>query len=63
MLTVIDEYTREGHAESFNSRFRRERLNRELIYTLSKGRVAINDWRHYYSGVQPHRPRRAYFVI
>jgi len=63
VLTVIDEYTREGHAESFNNRFRMECLNRELTCTLSKGRVAINDWRHYYESALPHRPGRAYFVI
>ena len=63
LLTLIDEYTRECHAESFNSRFRRECLDRQLICALSKGRVAINDWRQYYNGVRPHRPGRAYFVI
>lgn len=47
-----------GYAESFNSRFRRECLDRELIYTLSEGRVVINDWRHYYNHVRPHRSLR-----
>jgi len=32
-----------GYAESFNGRFRRECLNRELIYTLSEGRVVFED--------------------
>lgn len=47
-----------GYAESFNSRFRRECLDRELIYTLSEVRVVINDWRHYYNHVRPHRSLR-----
>ena len=47
-----------GYAESFNSRFRRECLDREVIYTLSEGRVVINDWRHYYNHVRPHRSLR-----
>jgi transposase InsO family protein len=44
-----------GYAESFNSRFRAECLDREMIYTLSEGRVVFNDWRHYYNHVRPHR--------
>ena len=44
-----------GYAESFNSRFRMECLDREVIYTLSEGRVVFNDWRHYYNHVRPHR--------
>lgn len=44
-----------GYAESFNSRFRVECLDREVIYTLSEGRVVFADWRHYYNHVRPHR--------
>ena len=44
-----------GYAESFNGRFRRECLNRELIYTLSEGRVVFEDWRRYYNQERPHR--------
>jgi len=44
-----------GYAESFNGRFRRECLNRELIYTWSEGRVVFEDWRRYYNTERPHR--------
>ena len=44
-----------GYAESFNSRFRAECLDRKMIYTLSEGRVVFGDWRHYYNHVRPHR--------
>lgn len=46
---------RNGYAESFNGRFRRECLNRELIYTLSEGRVVFEDWWQYYNQERPHR--------
>jgi transposase InsO family protein len=44
-----------GYAESFNGRFRRECLNRELLYTLRESRVVFEDWRQYYNGERPHR--------
>jgi putative transposase len=44
-----------GYAESFNSRFRIECLDRELLYTLSESRVVFADWRAYYNNVRPHR--------
>ena len=44
-----------GYAESFNGRFRRECLNRELLYTLSEGRVVFEDWRRSYNQERPHR--------
>ena len=44
-----------GHAESFNSRFREECLDRELIYTLSESRVIFLDWRDYDNKQRPHR--------
>ncbi len=42
-------------AESFNSRFRTECLDRELLYTLSESRVVFADWREYYNNIRPHR--------
>lgn len=44
-----------GYAESFNSRFRAECLNRELLYTLRESRVVFADWRNYYNHERPHR--------
>jgi transposase InsO family protein len=44
-----------GYAESFNSRFRVECLDRELLYTLSESRVVFADWRDYYNNERPHR--------
>jgi len=44
-----------GHAESLNSRFREECLDRELIYTLSESRVLFSDGRDYYNKQRPHR--------
>ena len=42
-----------GYAESFNSRFREECLNRELINTLSESRVLFSDRRDYYKKQRP----------
>jgi transposase InsO family protein len=44
-----------GYAESFNSRFRMECLDRELLHTLSESRVVFTDWRDYYNHERPHR--------
>lgn len=44
-----------GFAESFNSKFRTEFLERELIYTLIEARVLAEDWRTFYNEVRPHR--------
>ena len=44
-----------GYAESFNSRFRQECLNREVLYTLTESRVVFEDWRRYYNVERPHR--------
>lgn len=44
-----------GYVESFNSRFRLECLDRELLYTLSESRVVFADWRDYYNHQRPHR--------
>jgi transposase InsO family protein len=40
-----------GYAESFNSRFRIECLDRELPYSLSESRVVFADWRDYYNNI------------
>jgi transposase InsO family protein len=44
-----------GFAESFNSRFRAECLDRELLYTLRESRVVFADWREHYNHERPHR--------
>jgi Transposase and inactivated derivatives len=44
-----------GFAESFNSKFRAEFLERELIYTLMEARVLAEDWRIFYNETRPHR--------
>lgn len=42
-----------GFTESFNSKFRREFLERELIYTLTEARVMAEDWRRFYNYERP----------
>ena len=44
-----------GYVESFNDKFRRECLNRELIYTLSESRVIFADYKHLHNYERPHR--------
>ena len=44
-----------SYVESFNDKFRRECLNRELIYTLSESRVIFADYRHLHNYERPHR--------
>jgi len=44
-----------GYVESFNSRFRMECLNRELIYTLSEVKYIFKEWMHFYNHKRPHR--------
>ena len=44
-----------GFAESFNSKFRAEFLERELMYTLMEARVLAEDWRIFYNETRPHR--------
>jgi transposase InsO family protein len=46
---------RHGYAKSFNGRFRRERLNRELLHALSKSRVVLELWQYYYDHQRSHR--------
>ena len=43
-----------GFTESFNSKFRAEFLERELIYTLTEARVMAEDWRRFYNYERPH---------
>ncbi len=50
---------RNGYAESFNGRFREERLDRELIRTLSESRVIFADWKDCCSNHRPHGSRLA----
>jgi putative transposase len=38
-----------GYIESFHSRFRDERLSRELLLNLREARVVIEDWRPHYN--------------
>ncbi len=45
---------RNGYAESFNGRFREERLDRELICALSESRVIFADWKDCCSNHRPH---------
>jgi putative transposase len=47
-----------GYCESFNSRFRDEPLNGEVIYTLGEARILIERWRHHYKTVWPHSALR-----
>ena len=44
-----------GYIESFNSRFRAECLNRELIYTLSEAKFIFKEWLSFYNNKRPHR--------
>jgi len=44
-----------GYVESFNDKFRKECLNRELIYTLSESRVIFADYQHLHNYERPHR--------
>lgn len=43
------------YVESFNEKFRRECLNREVIYTLSESRVIFADYRQLHNYERPHR--------
>ncbi len=40
--------------ESFNSRFRDERLNEELFHDLAEAKKKIEKWRKYYNEERPH---------
>jgi transposase InsO family protein len=58
LLTVIDEYTREGLAiyvaGSFNGKLRDELLNPEIFDTLLEAQVLVERWRRHYNAVRPH---------
>ncbi len=43
-----------GYAESFNSRFRDELLDRELFYSVAEARVLAERWRVEYTNERPH---------
>jgi len=43
-----------GYAESFNSRFRDELLDRELFLSLAEARVVLDQWRMDYNHRRPH---------
>ena len=43
-----------GQSESFNSRFRDEFLNRELIYDVREGKVLAEEYRVHYNEVRRH---------
>ena len=47
-----------GFIESFHSSLRRECLDREQLWSLSEARVVIEDWRHKYNAVRPHKSLR-----
>jgi transposase InsO family protein len=43
-----------GSIESFNSKLRDERLNREIFYTLKEAKIVIEGWRKHYNAIWPH---------
>ncbi len=43
-----------GYIESFNGKFRDERLNREIFDTLLEAQVVVELWRKEYNQVRPH---------
>ncbi|CAN5833057.1 hypothetical protein BH09VER1_BH09VER1_47750 [soil metagenome] len=43
-----------GFVESFHGRFRDECLNREQLWTLTKARVIVEDYRRDYNHHRPH---------
>jgi transposase InsO family protein len=43
-----------GHAESFNGKFRDECLNAHWFTSLRQARSIIENWRMDYNGVRPH---------
>lgn len=44
-----------AYIESFNGKFRDERLNEQWFETLAQARQEITRWRRDYNEVQPHR--------
>jgi transposase InsO family protein len=45
-----------GYNEGFNGKFRDERLNGEIFYTLQEAQVLIEEWRLEYNTFRPHSP-------
>lgn len=43
-----------GYCESFNGRFRDERLNGEVFFSLSEAQILIERWRKHYNTKRPH---------
>ena len=43
-----------GYCESFNARFRDERLNGEIFYSLKEAQIIIEQWRCFYNTKRPH---------
>ena len=43
-----------GYCESFNARFRDERLNGEIFYSLKEAQIIIEEWREHYNTKRPH---------
>ena len=43
-----------GYCESFNGRFRDERLNGEIFYSLREAQIIIEEWRKHYNTKRPH---------
>lgn len=48
--------TENGHIESFNGRFREERLNAQAFFSLAVARRVVEAWRQDYNTVRPHTP-------
>jgi transposase InsO family protein len=43
-----------NYCESFNGKFRDERLNGEIFYTLREAHILIEQWRIHYNTTKPH---------
>ena len=43
-----------GYCASFNSRFRDELLNGEVLYSLREAQILIEQWRRHYNTKRPH---------
>ena len=47
--------TQNAFVESFNGKFREYCLNQHWFVSLDDARSKINDWRHHYNHIRPHR--------
>ena len=43
-----------GYCDRFNTRFRDELLNGEILYTLREAQIIIEEWRKHYNTKRPH---------